>query len=109
MTRNLLKNNSYDVCVLNHGIYVPQGLISEVCRALGVRVVTWNPAYRRECFIFSHETTYHHTLMSESTTVWENMDWNDDIEADLMQYLHSRMEERKIGSPSKINPSSMSG
>jgi hypothetical protein len=92
MTRNLLKNNAYDVCVLNHGIYVPQGLISEVCRASGVRVVTWNPAYRRGCFIFSHETTYHHTLMSEPTTVWENMDWNDDIESDLMQYLHSRME-----------------
>ena len=92
MMRRLLRTNRYDACVLNHGIYVPQGLLAEVCRAEGVRVVTWNPAYRKSCFILSHDTTYHHTLMSEPTESWERMRWTDEIEAGLMRYLASRME-----------------
>lgn len=92
MMRNLLTTNRFDVCLLNHGIYVPQGLIAEVCREQGVRVVTWNPAYRKSCFILSHETTYHHTLMTEPVTNWENVRWDDGIETQLMQYLRSRME-----------------
>ncbi len=92
MMRNLLAADHFDVCLLNHGIYVPQGLIAEVCREQGVRVVTWNPAYRKSCFILSHGTTYHHTLMTEPVTNWENLRWNERIEARLMQYLRSRME-----------------
>ena len=57
----------YEVAVFHHGIYVPQGLIGECCREAGVRVVNWNPAYRKQCFIFSHGDTYHHTLMTEPT------------------------------------------
>lgn len=92
MMRNLLKVKRFDVCVVNHGIYVPQGLIAEVCREQGVRVVTWNPAYRMNCFIFSHGVTYHHTLMTEPVTNWEDMRWNEEIESELMRYLNSRLE-----------------
>ena len=34
----------------------------------GIRVVNWNPAYRKQSFIFSHGDTYHHTLMDEPTS-----------------------------------------
>lgn len=91
MMRNLLSAQKFDVCLLNHGIYVPQGLVGEVCREQGVRVVTWNPAYRKSCFILSHETTYHHTLMTEPVTSWENVRLSKNIEKSLMQYLQSRM------------------
>jgi hypothetical protein len=92
MMRNLLASQRFDVCVLNHGIYVPQGLIAEVCREQGVRVVTWNPAYRRNCFIFSHNDTYHHTLMNEPISTWEGMSWTDEMEAEIMSYIDSRSE-----------------
>lgn len=91
MMRNLLKREKYEVCFLNHGIYVPQGILAEVCRSMGVRVVTWNPAYRKSCFILSHDTTYHHTLMNEDVSSWQNMNWNEDLEQGLMEYLKSRM------------------
>lgn len=92
MMQNLLARQRYDVCVFNHGIYVPQGLISEVCRRHGIRVVTWNPAYRKSCFIFSHGDTYHHTLLNEPAASWENLDWSEAIERRLMDYLKSRWE-----------------
>ena len=89
-TRSLLRQVPYQVAVFHHGIYVPQGLIGECCRRAGVPVVNWNPAYRKQCFIFSHGDTYHHTLMTEPTDSWEQMPWSERREADLLRYLESR-------------------
>lgn len=86
----LLGARKFDVAVFHHGIYVPQGLIGEVARRCGVRVVNWNPAYRKNCFIFSHGDTYHHTLMSEPRATWEDLPWDDAREREVMDYLASR-------------------
>lgn len=90
VVRRLLEIHRYEVAVFHHGIYVPQGLIGEVCREQGVRVVTWNPAYRKKCFVFSHRDTYHHTLMSEPVDTWENIPWTSDLENEITRYLKSR-------------------
>lgn len=90
--RRLLDRFAFDCACFNHGIYVPQGLVGEVARQRGVRVVNWNPAYRKRCFIFSHGDTYHHTLMSEPTSVWENMQWTPEMETAVMDYLKSRWQ-----------------
>jgi hypothetical protein len=90
--QRLLQQNSYDVACFNHGLYVPQGLIGEVCRQQGVRVVNWNPAYRQHCFIFSHGDTYHHTMVSEPTGDWENIAWTSQLEARTLEYLKSRWQ-----------------
>lgn len=88
--QRLLRREQYDVAVFHHGIYVPQGLLGEVCRAEGVRVVNWNPGYRSRTFVFSHEDTYHHTLMDEPTSVWEKLGWDEERERQLLDYLGSR-------------------
>lgn len=80
----------FDVVVLNHGIYVPQGLIAETARRHGARVVTWHPAYRRGCFIFNHGETYHHGLLNEPIEHWANMEWQDEHRAEIERYLRSR-------------------
>ncbi len=86
----LLESQRYECAVFNHGIYVPQGIIGEICRKHGVRVVNWNAAYRKKCFIFSHHDTYHHTMISEPIEKWENMAWNEHREQSLIEYLNSR-------------------
>lgn len=86
----LLELERFDVVVAHHGIYVPQGLVGEVSRQAAVRFVSWNPAYRKQSFIFSHGDTYHHTLLDEPVDVWEQMTWNARIEDQLMTYLKSR-------------------
>ena len=88
--QRLLDSKNFDAACFHHGIYVPQGLIGEVARAKNVRVINWNPAYRKKCFIFSHHDTYHHTLLEEPTSNWENIEWKDEMETEVMEYLKSR-------------------
>jgi len=88
----LFRKYDFSAACFNHGIYSPQGVIGEVCRSKGIRVVNWNPAYRKSCFIFSHGDTYHHTLLSEPVDAWENMLWNEAMERDIMEYLKSRWQ-----------------
>lgn len=86
----LLDAHPVDVVVAHHGIYVPQGLIVACARRRGIRVVTWNPAYRKHSFIFSHDDTYHRTMVSEPPAIWEQLPLTDDIRRLILDYLHSR-------------------
>jgi hypothetical protein len=86
----LLRDHRFEAACFNHGIYLPHGVIGEGCRAAGVRVVNWNIAYRKRCFIFSHGDTYHHTLLSETPEAWTSMPWTDSMEAQILAYLKSR-------------------
>jgi len=90
--QNLLDELHFECAIFHHGIYVPQGLIGEVARHRGIRVVNWNPAYRKKCFIFSHGDTYHHTLMTEPTGAWEEIVWTSELEEETLSYLKSRWQ-----------------
>lgn len=79
-----------DVVVAHHGIYVPQGPACLAAKAAGARVVTWNPAYRKHCFLFSHDDTYHHTLMTEPVETWRDMTLSEAEETRIVDYLKSR-------------------
>ncbi|MBR8826711.1 MAG: capsule biosynthesis protein [Gomphosphaeria aponina SAG 52.96 = DSM 107014] len=91
-TKNLLAKHNFTVACFNHGIYSPHGIIGEVCRENLVRVVNWNVAYRKRCFIFSHQDTYHHTMLTEPLDAWENMPWNETMEESILEYLKSRWQ-----------------
>jgi len=93
--RELLGRQHFDCAVFHHGIYVPMGLIGEVARQRKVRVVNWIQAYRKNCFVFSHHDTYHHTLMTEPVDRWEDLPWNAAIETQLLDYLKSRWQGTK--------------
>jgi len=90
VTERLLAAEGFDRVVAHHGIYVPQGIIASVARATGVDVVTWNPAYRSQCFMFSHDDTYHHTLLSEPTSSWDDIAWTPALSELTETYLASR-------------------
>ncbi|MGI8617610.1 MAG: capsule biosynthesis protein [Gemmatimonadaceae bacterium] len=103
-TRQLLAEAPFEASCFNHGIYIPHGVIGEAAREAGVRVVNWNPAYRIQSFIFSHGDTYHHTLMDEPTSAWENLPWSDEREAELMSYLRSRWQGSRDWITFNANP-----
>ncbi len=90
----LVTTNRYDVIVANHGIYVPQGILGEVARSRGVRIVNWNPAYRRQCFIFSHGDSYHHTMITEDTKQWENLQLTTERRERITSYLRDRRQAK---------------
>lgn len=86
----LLTRERYASVTFNHGIYVPQGIVGAVVRRHGVRVVNWIVAYRKNAFIFSHGDTYHHTLMDEPVSNWTDLEWDSEIDRELLDYLQSR-------------------
>ncbi|SME98379.1 Capsule polysaccharide biosynthesis protein [Tistlia consotensis] len=88
--KRLVSERGYEVVVAHHGIYVPQGPAALGAAAGGARIVTWNPAYRRHCFIFSHDDTYHHTLMAEPAEAWQDLALSPAQEAEIVGYLKSR-------------------
>ncbi len=90
----ILARGNYDVVSANHGIYTPQGVVGEVARARGVRVVNWNPAYRRHCFIFSHGDSYHHTMVTEDVRAWEDLDLTPARRERITGYLRDRREAK---------------
>jgi hypothetical protein len=91
-TRRLMRGVGFSAAVFTHGIYVPWGIVGEVARQEGVRVSTWNVAYRKRRFIFSHDDTYHHTLMTEPREYWEGMGLSAAQDRELTDYLASRRE-----------------
>ena len=86
---HMLTQFKYDVVVFHHGIYVPQGVVGDVCRLHGIRVVNWNPAYRDQTFLFSHGDSYHKTMIVESSDVCFGYEWNEAREVALITYLES--------------------
>jgi hypothetical protein len=91
-SRRLVRGVGFSSVVVTHGIYVPWGIIAEVARAEGVQLSTWNVAYRKRRFIFSHNDTYHHTLMTEPREHWEGRELSAAQDRDLTKYLASRRE-----------------
>lgn len=78
-----------DVVVGHHGIYVPQGVIGEVARRAGVRVVNWGTSYRDRTVIFSHGDTYHRTFLHDAPGLWD-VPLTADEEERLLNFLASR-------------------
>jgi Capsule polysaccharide biosynthesis protein len=75
--------------IAHHGVYVPQGVLGEVARRDGIRVVHWGPSYRNTTVIFSHDDTYHRTFIDEPPELWDRP-LRPDQEAELMVYLAAR-------------------
>ena len=90
--RRLLQTHPFECALFSHGVYVPFGVFNAVARTLGVRSVTWSPSYRRQTFVFSHDDSYHHTLLSEPTVHWEAMPWTPEMEGEIVEYLKSRWQ-----------------
>ena len=92
VSRRLMRSVGFESAVLTHGIYVPWGIVGEVARGERVRVVAWNVAYRKRRSIFSHDDTYHHTLMTEPRDHWEQRQLSPAEDAALARYLASRRD-----------------
>ena len=88
--KKLLERTKFDSIVFHHGIYTSHGIMGDLARAKNIKVVNWNLAYRSQSLIFSHHDTYHHTLMSESTSLWENISLSKEQKLKIKKYLKSR-------------------
>ncbi|MCP9916796.1 hypothetical protein AAF143_05670 [Cyanobium sp. ATX-6F1] len=87
---SILEIFSPEVIVVNHGLYVPQGVIVATAHAHKIRVVTWHKGYRRHTMLLSHGDTYHRQLIEEENSTWENYALSENERLWLANYMTSR-------------------
>jgi hypothetical protein len=86
----LLDEKKYDCVVYSHGIYVPHGIINQILKNKNIRSVVYIPSYRKNTFIFSHNDTYHRTMIDEENIKWKNIKFEEREKKILKDYLFSR-------------------
>lgn len=87
---SILETYSPEVIVVNHGLYVPQGVIVATAHVHGIRVVTWHKGYRRHTLLLSHGDTYHRQLIEEANATWESYELSAHDRIWLKNYMTSR-------------------
>lgn len=85
----LLETGNYDILYMNHGIYVPHGILKDSAQARGIRCVIWGLATKASCIHMAHDDAVF-DMLDEPVSVWENMHWSQAVETELMEYLNSR-------------------
>ena len=86
----LLSNTKASRIILNHGLYVPQGIILEVAKKHKVPVSTWHLGYRRNTLLIAHGDTYHKTLIEPVDESYLNLPLDKEKEDILSEYMLSR-------------------
>jgi hypothetical protein len=90
VTDNLFKKFSYSRLILNHGIYVPQGVVIDIAKKNEIRTSTWCPGYRKNSYCITNGDTYHRALIYENNSNWENIKFTPKIDNLITTYLQSR-------------------
>ena len=84
---NLLNRHDYDCVVYSHGIYVPHGIINQILKFRNIRSVVYIPSYRKNSFIFSHNDTYHRTMITEKNEKWMDINFDERKKKKIQKYL----------------------
>lgn len=90
--QRIIKDFKITKVILHHGVYVPQGVIVDVCKKLNIDVVCWHPSYRKLTFIFSKGDTYHRTLLDEKDEYLKHCNFETNEYEKIEKYLESRKE-----------------
>ena len=86
----LIKEKLFDVILLDHGLYVPNGIIMSVAKKHRIKTVAFMTSYRKNTILFSRNDTYHKTFVNEKDKLWREIDFNNKVKNKIDNYLHSR-------------------
>ena len=79
-----------NLLILNHGLYVPQGIILEVAKSNNIKVKTFHPGYRKNSLIIGDNDTYHKTLVKKDVSEYLNIPISSLQKQKIQDYLYSR-------------------
>lgn len=104
--QRLYKERGYEHTVINQGIYVPQGIVTEVARKVGSTLAAFELAYRKKSVSIDNWTKAY----QENNAQWESLPWNDSMEREITAYLNSRrkgtldwIQVQSAGGPDDVN------
>ena len=81
--------------IINHGLYVPQGVILETAKKHNIPVSTWHLGYRKNTLLIAHEDTYHKTLIKRLDEKYLDESLTKDQEKILSSYMSARSTGKK--------------
>ena len=79
-TACLFDSCHFDSVILDHGIYVPQGVIAELALSRGIKTTTFATGYRKHSFIFAEGGSYHYVL--------------PDLDENILRFVTKEQRER---------------
>ena len=87
ITKRILKNYEISTVIVNHGIYVPQGVIAEVASNMGIKTLCFATGYRNKTYMVSKNQSYHFDMI-------KRLDFENNLdnysESEITDYLKSR-------------------
>jgi len=85
--QQIMIEKDIELVIAHHGIYVPQANVVSVAKKNNVQLITWSQAYRKKCYIFARNDTYHKSLLDVHN--W-NRELSDIERKQTEEYLASR-------------------
>ena len=73
--KRLIEKFEFDTIIVNHGFYIPQGVISNLAKLKKIHFVTWTTGARKNSFIFSHNNIYYKDFILESVNKWKSLNF----------------------------------
>lgn len=67
---NLFETSKIDRIITVHGIYLVHGIVVDVAKIFDVKVVVYGAPYRKNTLMFSHNETYHKSLLTDDSKLW---------------------------------------
>tara|TARA_B100000787_G_scaffold170286_1_gene165719 strand:+ start:9534 stop:11270 length:1737 start_codon:yes stop_codon:yes gene_type:complete len=89
---NLFTNKKYDELFINHGIYVPQGVILDCAKKFNINTSAWCFAYARNSVNITRDDTYHRALINEKKDKWNDFNFDSKLESTIDNFLKQRSE-----------------
>jgi hypothetical protein len=90
-SKKLFQEKKYDEILLNHGIYVPQGIVNLAAKEQKINITNWCPGIKKQSFNLTRDDTYHRSLIYENNDNWQNISFNKKIDQRIEGYLNSRL------------------
>ena len=102
---NLFKERKYDEMFINHGIYVPQGVILDCAKKVGINTSAWCFAYTRNSVNITRDDTYHRALIHEQNEKWNNFNFDEKAEKKIDDFLRLRRKGKSLAISDNWNES----
>lgn len=89
---NIISTETPDLIILNHGLYIPQGIVLEIAKRKDIKVATFHPGYRKGTVLIAHGDTYHKTLVDKDVNKFLNKKLNPIQLKRIKSYLRSKRD-----------------
>lgn len=87
----VLKETCFDLVIVNHGIYVPQGIIAELSEKMNIKTLCFATGYRKNTFMVSKGKSYHFDIPKLVDFESEIHDYDREK---IVEYLNDRLTGR---------------